>query len=154
MARRGLSCSMWAPVPQPGVRPQPPALTMWKLSRWTTWKSQKGCKCFVLSLPPVVILDETKISHHKFNKMSEKKDKKHSGFNLSLPTHYLHVNTIFHNEKKKLAKITLVHSGKQNRNKQTKKTVLFCSFFIFGLWYLSFLTRNQTQAPSSGSAEM
>ena len=98
LARRGLSCSMWAPVPQPGVRPQPPALTMWKLSRWTTWKSQKGCKCFVLSLPPVVILDETKISHHKFNKMSEKKDKKHSGFNLSLPTHYLHVNTIFHNE--------------------------------------------------------
>ena len=32
----GLSCSMWAPVPQPGIKPQPPALTMWNLSQWTT----------------------------------------------------------------------------------------------------------------------
>ena len=35
LARRGLSCSMWAPVPQPGIKPQPPALTMWNLKHCT-----------------------------------------------------------------------------------------------------------------------
>ena len=35
------------------------------------------------------------------------------------------VNIIFHNEKKKFAKIILVHSGKQNRNKKKNSFVIF-----------------------------
>lgn len=124
---------MWAPVPQPGVRPQPPALTMWKLTL-DHGSPNKGVSVLFCLFPLVVILDETKISHHKFKKCQKRKIKKHFGFNLSLPTHYLHVNTILHNEKKKLAKISFSAPGKQNRNKQTKKQ--FCLFF-FNFWLVA-----------------
>ena len=31
-----LSCSMWDLIPQPGIKPRPPALAAWSLSHWTT----------------------------------------------------------------------------------------------------------------------
>ena len=33
---RTLSCSMWDLIPQPGIKPRPPALAAWSLSHWTT----------------------------------------------------------------------------------------------------------------------
>ena len=32
----GLSCGMWDLIPQPGIKPGPPALGVWSLSHWTT----------------------------------------------------------------------------------------------------------------------
>ena len=31
-----LSGSMWDLIPQPGIKPRPPALRVWSLSHWTT----------------------------------------------------------------------------------------------------------------------
>ena len=36
LTRRIFSCSMWDQVPQPGIKPEPPALGAWSLSHWTT----------------------------------------------------------------------------------------------------------------------
>ena len=36
VACRILSCSMWDPVPWPGIKPEFPALGAWSLSHWTT----------------------------------------------------------------------------------------------------------------------
>ena len=35
------SYGMWDPVPQPGIKPRPPALGTWRLSHWTTSKVPK-----------------------------------------------------------------------------------------------------------------
>ena len=32
----GLNCGMWDLVPQPGIKPRPPALGAWSLSHWIT----------------------------------------------------------------------------------------------------------------------
>ena len=36
LAAPDLSCSMWDLVPQPGIKPGPPALGAWSLTHWTT----------------------------------------------------------------------------------------------------------------------
>ena len=36
VAAPGLSCGMWELAPWPGIKPEPPALKVWRLSHWTT----------------------------------------------------------------------------------------------------------------------
>ena len=38
-----LGCSMWSPVPWPGIELQPPALRAWSLSHWTTREVPYAC---------------------------------------------------------------------------------------------------------------
>ena len=38
LAALHLYCSMWDPVPRPGIKPGPPRLAAWSLSHWTTRK--------------------------------------------------------------------------------------------------------------------
>ena len=40
LAMLGLNCGMWDLVPQPGIKPRPPALGAWSLSHWTTREVQ------------------------------------------------------------------------------------------------------------------
>ena len=42
LAALGLSYGMWDLVPQPGIKPRPPALRAWSLSHWTNRKSLRG----------------------------------------------------------------------------------------------------------------
>ena len=36
LAALGHDCSIWDLVPQPGIKPGPPALEAWSLGHWTT----------------------------------------------------------------------------------------------------------------------
>ena len=80
----GLSCGMWELVPQPGIKPGPPALGVWSLSHWTT-REVPGYSVLMKFFPVIKVYLHT--PYKKLGKLEIEK-MKNIDYCLSLKNHY------------------------------------------------------------------
>ena len=76
LAVLGLSCGMRDLVPRPGIKPGPPALGMWSLTRWTTREV------------PITVLDDHRTEHLTIHGPGKKQLERNSEIIQPSPSFY------------------------------------------------------------------